>query len=219
MKDLASKELKSLFDYYEAHKRNQEILERRSIQNMVSYDIESGGIHYYRHTERSVEEQIQVVCLHKNKQYHWLLAETYEVFEDYLKSLYAYLGLLDNNLWPACDFGNITFKEIAAKNFDWYLQQRAREKKDNPAGILNHFRKIFPELVEIENKNYFKINLRLSITLIEKLRHQIVHCSGTVADRTAFCQKVMKKAGLSQNGEDAKHHLGFVNSLFCWRPV
>ena len=214
MKNLAKNELNELNEYYEAHKRNPRLLAQLEGHNMVFNDAVDGSIHVYSHLKRSVQDQIQSVVLHDNKQCQWLLAEAYEAFEDFIENLYAYIGLIDGSLWPMFDFGNISIKEIADKDYNWF-HNRIKEKKDKPGSILNQFRKVFTDINDIEKSNKFGINLKLSILMIEELRHIIVHKSGVVDDQSEFRDNVLKKAGLFQNGKPKKEYARFINAFFA----
>ena len=47
---------------------------------------------FYGYKERRLEDQKRAVWRHKNKQYQWLLAEAYELFEDFIESAYGFAG-------------------------------------------------------------------------------------------------------------------------------
>ena len=144
---------------------------------MLFYDAKTGEARsIFGRREISVEDRMKAVVLHKNKQYQWLLVEAYEAFEDYIEDVYAYAGLIDKNLWPCRHFGNISLSELSNKDFNWF-----RNKIDtirNKDSISNQFRKVFSNIEEIETKNELNINLKLTIVLIENLRHIIVHKGG-----------------------------------------
>jgi hypothetical protein len=52
---------------------------------------------FYGYKERRLEDQKLAVLRHKNKQYQWLLAEAYELFEDFIESAYGFAGFMDRN--------------------------------------------------------------------------------------------------------------------------
>lgn len=208
----SEKELERLEAYYESHKDRPRTLKNAEGFNMIFHDAENGDFRYYAQLRRSVDDQFDSVVLHKNRQYQWLLAEAYEVFEDFLEELYAFVGWLDYSLWAPTDLGKTPFKELPGKDYLWY-RQRVKEKRDKPASILNQLRQAFPEIIEVERNNWFKIDLRLSICMIEVLRHVIVHCGGTVDDTAHFRQDILQKAGLWQNGEPAEPNVRFINAF------
>jgi len=214
VKAISQKELARLTDYYEHHKENRRVLEFAEGHNMVFFDAKDGSVHYFAQMQRSVQDQIDSVVIHKNRQYQWLLAEAYEAFEDYLEDLYACIGFSDNNLWPMSDFGSVSIKELPGKDLQWY-KERVGEKRRKPLSILNQLRKVFPEICRIEEQNIFGINLRLSIITVEMLRHIIVHNGGIVDDKDAFIEGILKKAGLYKSDDESARSVRFVNAFFA----
>jgi hypothetical protein len=213
-KDSAQNELKEIQEYANLLEENSALKElSSSLHNMMFYDARTGLARFYHHQKRSIEERVLDVLLHKNKQYQWLLAEAYEEFEDYLENVYAYCGIVDKALWPLQDYGNISLMELPQKDFPWFAEQ-AGKKKRIPYSILKKFRIWFPQLESIEVSNKFNVNLRLAITLIEKLRHIIVHRGGKVANKSRFVQVVTEACGLFNNGNISQEHLGFITSFF-----
>jgi hypothetical protein len=180
---------------------------------MTFYDARTGIIKFYNHKKRSLEDRYLHVLLHKNKQYQWLLAEAYEEFEDYLENIYAYYGGINNAFWPLQDYGNISLSELGNKDYAWYAEQ-AKKKKDIPHSILNRFRKQFPELMTVEATNKLEINLSLAVTLIEKLRHVIVHKGGKVSSKEAFIKLTTQQSGLYNNGNISRDYVNFINLFF-----
>jgi hypothetical protein len=89
-----------------------------------------------------------------------------------------------------------------------------KKKKGAPKSILVRFRNLFPQLRKIESKNQLKVNLVFAITLIEKLRHIIVHNGGETSDKTRFIQCVAKDAGMLNNGNINKENTELVNQFF-----
>lgn len=153
------------------------------------------------------------VWYHENKQYQWLLAESYEAFELYLKQAYAYAGHIDNNFWPAHDYGNISISKIKNQPYEWFEEQ-AKKKSNAPSSIINQFRSRFSNIQVIEENNYFGINLKLAITLLENLRHIIVHNGGQTGNLGKFIDNTLKKAGLYNNGKPDAKHVGLIKAHF-----
>lgn len=212
--DSAKKELLLINEYANSLNDNPELKDFPSLHNMTFYDARTGIIKVYNHKECSLEDRYLHVLLHKNKQYQWLLAEAYEEFKDYLENIYAYYGSINNAFWPLRDYGNISLSELGEKNYAWYSDQ-ARKKKDiTPHSILNRFRKQFPELRAIEATNKLQINLSLAITLIEKLRHVIVHEGGKVSSKKAFIKLTTKQSGLYNNGNISQEHVNLISLFF-----
>lgn len=111
------------------------------------------------------------------------------------------------------DYGNITAAELTSKDYDWFFQQ-ALCKRDLPHSILSRLRMCYPDLVELEKSNFRDLNLKFAITLIEKLRHVIVHNAGWTKSKEDFIVAVAKQAGVYNNGNIAKENIEFVNDFF-----
>lgn len=215
MKDIAKKELEKLTEYEKSLEDYPELKERSLSLHNMSFRIAANGEHFfYGHKKISVKDKRLSVSLHKNKQYQWLLSEAYEEFEDCIERLYAFAGFTNNDFWPLKDYGSISLSEIKSKDFTWFEAQ-AVNKKDAPASIINKFRESFPNIKKIEDKNQLGVNLRLAITLVEFLRHVIVHRGGVVLDKPKFIGRILKKCGLHNNGNVVKEHLQFIESFFC----
>lgn len=171
-----------------------------SAHNMFFHHAVTGRQCLFGGAAYTMEQLKENVDTRRNKLYQWLLVEAYEEFEDMLKSLYAFCGKRDPNFWPLANFGNIKISEIEGRNYDWYLE-RAREKKHTPESILNHLRAGFPKLAKYEKKNELDVDFRLTVALIQELRHRIVHKGGAVRDVEEFVGKIFSSTGLSKQGE------------------
>ncbi len=214
-KATSKNELDSLTEYSNVVKENPSLKDLpKSVHNMSFYDARTGIIKFYNYKKRSLEDYYLHVLLHKNKQYQWLLSEAYEEFEDYLENVYAYFGYKNNCFWPLKDYGNIFLTDICKKDYDWYVKQAKKKNEKEPHSILNRFRNHFPALKDIETKNKINVNLSLAITLIEKLRHIIVHKGGKVSSKDEFIRVTTEQIGLYNNGRIAQEHIDFINLFF-----
>lgn len=214
VKDNAKKEFEQLVQYEKNYEKNPALKDvPLSTHNLFFRPARGDTPYFFDHKKSSLEDKKIAVVLHKNKQYHWLLAEAYESFEDFIEAAYAYAGYMDNNFWPMNDFGKISLSEIKGKSFEWFVAQ-TKEKRDKPQSILNHFRNKFPQLQQVEANNGLKRNLRLVICLIEHLRHVIVHNRGVVSDKEKFIELVLTKSGLYNNGKFDIQHKGFIETFF-----
>lgn len=213
-KETAKKELLELNKYADQLKKNPLLKELGfSAHAMYFYDPQTGTATPYGYRKSSVEERAFQVILQKNKQYCWLLTEAYEEFEDYLESIYAYVGKADNASWLMSDFGNISLSDLPEKQYDWYLD-RAKSKRNIPQSILTRLRSLYPSLVDIETNNKLNVNLKVAIELIANLRHIIVHKSGVVSDREKFLENTLKKSGLWNNGNYHPDYKQFIEKFF-----
>lgn len=214
MKDIAKKELENLYKYEQSLEQNPEMEEfAHSFHNIAFRRAQDGEHVFFGQKKLSVKDHQLSVVLHKNKQYQWLLSESYEEFEDCLERLYAYAGHTDVNFWPLADFGNISLLESRHKPFKWYEEQASKEK-DAPASIINKFRNEYRNITTLETNNRLGVNLYLAITLIELLRHVIVHRGGVVHDKNLFKERVLKKCGLYNSGNPSQDHVDFIGQFF-----
>lgn len=214
MKALAQKELEKLHEFGEAVKDNPKYKDRpSSIHNMSFRRAIDGKNVFFGQSLMSIDERKRSVVLHKNKQYQWLLAEAYEEFEDCLEGLWAYVGFKNTENWPLQDFGNIRLAELSGKDFEWF-QRKAAKKKGAPSSIVNTFRREFPEIQNIEKKNKLGVDLYLAITLIEKVRHVVVHKGGVVEDKDGFFRSVLEGCGLFNSGNPETKNKDFVEVVF-----
>jgi hypothetical protein len=126
VKTNAKKELEQIVMY---ERSLEEIPELKGVplsaHNMFFLSAENGKPYFFAYKESSLEDKKKAVVLHKNKQYQWLLAEVYELFEDFIKEADALAGYKDKNFWNLSD-------------------TRTEEKRKKLQPILNHFRQASP---------------------------------------------------------------------------
>lgn len=214
MQSLAQRELEMLHASSTAVERNPDLRDLpSSVHNMTFRRAEDGEHIFFGQRKMSIEDRKLSVVLHKNKQYQWLLAEAYEEFEDCLESVWAYLGHKNSGNWPLQDFGNILLGELPEKDYKWF-EERARKKKGGPTAIINSLRLSFPAIKSIDCRNRLGINLYFAITLIEKIRHIVVHKAGIVESRDDFVKLVLESSGLYNSGNPDKDKVEFVTAFF-----
>lgn len=174
----------------------------------------SGLREFIGHRSIDIQEQVDLHFIHKNKQYQWLLVAAYEVFEDFIESIYGCAGYIAPYFWSANDFGDISIKDIPSQDFNWFHMQ-AIKKKNTPKSILNKFRTTLPDLVDIELNNKTSTNYRLAVTMIENFRHVIVHRNGIFGDKSQFIQKVLNESDVPKKNHEAAEQFitYFTNKL------
>lgn len=206
VKNTTKKERKEL-EKYTNNLQNQNI----SSDNFYYLSLEDGERKIYGRQTATAQEQYNFIVIHKNKQYQWLLAEAYEEFEDFIENIYAYIGFKDNNLWRCSDFGNTTLSTLKDKDYEWF-QERSRKQKTKD--ILKRLGDNFSEIENINKNNVSGVNLKLAITLIENLRHIIVHKNGVIDKKEKFIQHILEKAGLCNNGKPKLEYTEFITQYF-----
>lgn len=214
MKELAKKEHEKIYEYEKSLEEHPELKEySHSSHNMIFRRAKDGEYISFGKKKLSIRDRQLSLIFHQNKQYQWLLSEAYEEFEDCLERLYAYVGYIDNNFWPLKDFGSISLNELSQKTFKWFEEQ-ASNKKDAPSSIINKFRNAYDGVKTIETNNALGVNLYLAITLVEFLRHIIVHKSGIVRDRDKFKERILKKCGLFNSGNPSQENMVTIDRCF-----
>ncbi|MFW5982964.1 MAG: hypothetical protein ACOCQ4_00555 [bacterium] len=214
MKKLAKNELEEINEYEKVIKNNPELKDYSHSHHRMTFRKAENGKHIsFARKKLSIKDRRLSVVLHKNKQYQWLLSESYEEFKDCLEYLYAYAGYIDNNFWPLKDFGNISLNEVTSKPFEWFKNQ-ASKKKDTTSSIINKFRNTYDDIQTIETNNTLEVNLYLAVTLVEFLRHIIVHKGGVVHNKNEFKKRVLEKCGLYNNGRPLEAHTNFIDAFF-----
>lgn len=188
-----------------------------SAQNMSFHSAITGKRLFYGQRSSGTKDLIEAHVVAMNRQYQWLLVEAYELFEDYLQYVYAFTAFVDTSSWPLRDFGQATIDELPTKTFDWYLEQ-SHNKKEQPYSIMNRLRIKYPNLASFEQINELKKNLLLAVVLIEKMRHQIVHARGVVSDPNVFREKILKQAGLFNNGAPSAIATDFLRAFLHLKP-
>jgi hypothetical protein len=180
----------------------------QSIHNMSFIDPRNGNRIFYDSRRLTAVERMTQVVLKKNMEYQFLIMEAYEIFEDAIESIYAFLGKKDINFWPLAEFGSKKYNEINDLSFEFYA---ARAEKRKGGAIL-----IAKTLID-----YFEcdcdvnmVSLKQSIIFIEKIRHVTVHRRGIVIDKKSFFEIVAKDCGKYNNGNIDSEFLEYMNVFF-----
>lgn len=178
-----------------------------ALHNMFFQDATSGQPVFYGFRDIAIDQAILNLVRHTNRQHQWFLAEAYELFEEFVKHAYAFMGMNDPTRWPLRDFGGIQWDEVQSKDYQWFLEQ-ARAKRDAPLSMLRQFRKVLPRMASVEPNNRYNCDLQVAVTLVGQMRHQIVHAKGIVSDKMAFAEEMIRKLGYS--GAGMAPHLKFI---------
>lgn len=164
-------------------------------------------VHYCYRMLDSEARKMQVI-LKKNREYQCLIMEAYEYFEDAIENIYAYLGKNDINFWPMSEYGNKKYNDISSLDFGFYLGQAEKRK----GGAIS----IAKDLIDRFNQNieYKRVKLKTMITVVEKIRHIVVHKGGRVDNKEMFIEKVAKDCGVSVNSEEYKNLTSYIEYFF-----
>jgi hypothetical protein len=149
-----------------------------------------------------------------NNQICWQLVNIYELFEVFIKDLYAVIGYFDNKFWKSSDYGKLQPNEVGDLDLSGYKQAAKKNLKTKGAGeILNGLRRNMPILKMIEIENTMKSNLAVNILIIEQMRHQIVHKRGN-ASLGKFIDRVNKKSNIAIHAKSAEYIKAEIESYF-----
>lgn len=182
-------------------------------QNMAFRSIETGAVVFFGNESSTHDEKISDLVHRHNRQLQWLLADAYEVFELFLREIYACAGYNDNSLWSMSDFGDEPASVVKNKDYEWFVA-RSKGKRDVPRGILNVLANKFTRIKRAETINNFEVNIRLAIILIAHLRHVSVHGKGDVKNKDKFIGTVLKDSGFYNNGSFDPQLVDFINQFF-----
>lgn len=130
----------------------------------------------------------------RNKQYQLLLLNAFEAFEQYLKCAEF---LINNN-----------------------LKNKENTRFSSTKFIINLHKTIpaIPIIIKFRNESnprfLDEINLLLTFSLVEQLRHQIAHSSGYAKNKTLFIKKCLERIGRYDNDKPKSEYTDYLNSFF-----
>jgi len=209
--DVYKRETAKVFQYHEIRL----IEHNEQLPDWINRE-DHGPAYYIRYSSPSTAEettittktyklgdQLELNTLHKLKTYQWLLAEAYEVFEDYIERVYADCGVRGSNLWVRPS----GWKYDGSKDLSHYYNPR-RKNNGTPYLQLNALRERSAHFRQYEARkgNHY----RVKFVLIEKLRHLIVHEGGYCNDFDSLMRSIQQQL----NGVSMKDVLGYVDSYF-----
>jgi hypothetical protein len=167
---------------------------------------------FYKSHELSHDQLISALTVSHNRQYQWLLAECYELFEDFLIDAYGCAAAINAAFWDPKNLKDVI--GFAGKNADWWVNQ-ARMLKSTPSAktILERMRQM-PGVREIEQRNAHEVNYKLVLLMIDRMRHLIVHERGQVVSVEEFATNILSDAGVLSGGKPKPKDLAFIKQYF-----
>ena len=160
---------------------------RLSATNFFCYSPYSNELTRLGYKEETIETRMITLDSYYNKQCLWLLVESYEAFDRYLKEFYEELILIDESF---------------------------SIKKKNSKEILKKLRSKIPNFKKMEISNNLGINFRLMIVLYSKIRHLVVHSDGITENKDEFIKKILEEANILTKKEYSKHVSEQIDSFF-----
>jgi hypothetical protein len=190
------------FSAYEQALEDNNIIKKRSeitgnnwsaSINFIVKDYSTGTLKSLETSEFTIEDYKGIELELKNRQYQYLLLNAFEVFEQYLKS--------------------------AASHIRYKYEQD--EKCFSPTKFIKYLHNTAPvisRIIKIRNECNAKfldeMNLFLTFSLIEQLRHQITHASGYANDKDFFIKMCLKRIGRDNKGKPKSEYTDYLNSFF-----
>ena len=172
-------------------------------EQMISYKLNNGEHFRYGMRSQSFGDAITQSWLHENRQYQWMLAEAYEIFEDLIIDLFVFSVLKDPQLW-----GDLKLTYPSRKNIpdvpgkeqlnDEWIRGNIEKLPSKVTNFLDIFRKKNPTIQQIEDTNFYNINVKLVIVMLAQFRHKIVHARGKIIDPELFIKKIEDQSSLTK---------------------
>ncbi len=154
--------------------------------SISTWNLQNGDRVNLGNSENTLADLIEITQLQNNRQYQNLLVDTYESFLKYLDELYGYLCFKDNSLWSR-EILNI---DIEGKDLDMIIQT-IKKKNVRRKIICSTLRERMPTIELLEKINAKDIDYNFELSLIEQLRHWIVHNRGKVDDIDKLVKKII----------------------------
>ncbi len=130
----------------------------------------------------------------KNRQYQLLLLNAFEAFEQYLKCAKFLINNTPEHKDSKC-FSSIKF-----------------------IMKLHETIPTIPTIIKFRNESNAEfldeVNLLLTFSIIEQLRHQIAHTSGYADDKPIFIKKCLERIGRYNNSKPKSEYTDYLNSFF-----
>jgi hypothetical protein len=193
VKDTHEKKLKEL----EQRTKNEENTPHKSWRhtNFWIRNIGQGRPEHCESNEFNTQETFDLVTELFNKQYQVLLVDAYEAFEKYINTANSELSKIDTQF--------STKKKLDILKFLKKLHNTTPQI-DLIINMRNEQDSRYPD----KNRTLFLI------TLIERLRHHIVHSYGFVMDKQKLIDEIMQEIGLFNNGNYNQNYTNEFNYYF-----
>lgn len=128
----------------------------------------------------------------KNRIYQSLLLDAFEAFESYLKNANIFINIL--------------------KNVRGFSPTKFIVKLHMAIPVVSNIIKLRAESDPSRFSN--ELNLLLTFSLIEQLRHQIAHTRGYAKNKSEFIDKWLRRIGTYRNSEIESEAMNYLNYFF-----
>lgn len=182
------------------------------VQSMSFGDMRQRRHVFYGYKDPSYDQVISSLAVSHNRQYQWLLAEAFELFEDFLVDAYGCAGALDPATWTSQDLRAIGVH--AGQGPAWWVAQARGLRRAPSAKIVLERLRLLPGVRELEEDNAHEIDYKIALLMIERMRHVIVHNRGRVASKDEFATAILSDAGALSGGKPKPEDAAFVGQYF-----
>ncbi len=183
-----------------------------ALQSMAFREMRQRQPVFYASSEPNYDELISRLVVSHNRQYQWLLAEAFELFENFLLDAYGCAAAEDSKTWRTQDLKKIG--PHAGQSAAWWVTQaRELQHPPPPKVVLERLRQL-PGVREIEVKNAHGVDYKIVLLMIERMRHVIVHNRGQVTSKEDFTQAILTNAGLLSGSLPKPEDAAFIGQYF-----
>ncbi|MDR7270101.1 hypothetical protein J2X20_002759 [Pelomonas saccharophila] len=180
-------------------------------QSMVFREMRQRRPIFYASSEPSYDELIFSLTVSHNRQYQWLLAEAFELFETFVLDAMACAGAKDPSVWDQQDLRRMG--AYAGQDAAWWVAQARALKHPPPTAVaLNRLRQL-PGVRQLEENNAHQVDFRLVLQMIERMRHVIVHNRGQVNSKDEFATGVLRDLGMLSGGRPRPEDAAFIGQF------
>lgn len=154
-----------------------------------------------------LEDQLARNTLQQLRAYQWLLAESFEEFEQFVVKAYGYCGFAGIDIWNQPE----DWRPGKTKEIGHYLGKfKSKDRSGVPFIQLNAFRANSEYFARHETNGLSGTNYKVMFALIEQFRHRIVHNGGYCKNLRVFLDGMQKRLpGISR-----ETYTPFVESYF-----
>lgn len=207
-----------------AHREFQHLLEQKDrakaagieggpvLQSMFFRDMSARKPVFYGFKDPSYDQLISGLAISHNRQYQWLLAEAYELFEDFLVDAYGCGSAMLPDVWSPQDLKAVG--NFVGQGVDWWVLQARGLRRPPSAKIILERLRLVPGVRDLEQTNAHEIDFKLALLMVDRMRHVIVHNRGRVENKETFAAAILADAGMLAGGKPKPADAAFIGQYF-----
>lgn len=182
------------------------------MHSMSFRDMGNGVPIFYGSAEPSYDELISALPRSHNRQYQWLLAEAFELFEDFLVDAYGCAAAIDPAIWDPQHLKQVG--DSGGRAPAWWVEQARLVKPAPSATVVLRRLRAMPSIRSMEESNWRGFDYKFGLALIERMRHVIVHGRGRVESVEKFATGVGTATGRLVAGAPTAEDMAFIKQYF-----